>query len=42
MGAKFGMESMDWMGDAIGSKRLRESLGRDDGNKEPCWGQLNR
>ena len=42
MGARFGMENMEWMGDAIGSTRLRESLGRDYGNKEPCWGQLNR
>ena len=39
MGARFGMERMEWMGDAIGSTRLRESLGRDYGNKEPCWGQ---
>ena len=36
------MESMNWMGDAIGRTRLRECLGRDDANKGPYWGQLNR
>ena len=42
MGARFGMENMEWMGDATGSTRWRESLGRDYGNKESCCGQLNR